>query len=154
MAECIETIMDSKRQENESLLAINQDLSEEYEHLLSLCWDSATLSASFYVIQTMEMFIVPEITDLRPMFSYTHNLFRQLNPIAVMASGHESFLREVMTLLKLPEDANPKDYTATAIHGTSEPNNFMVFPQSEKSMLNNRQRLWSIKISGECVFFT
>uniref|UniRef100_A0A1B0DQ33 DNA mismatch repair proteins mutS family domain-containing protein n=1 Tax=Phlebotomus papatasi TaxID=29031 RepID=A0A1B0DQ33_PHLPP len=134
--------------ENESLLAINQDLSEEYEHLLSLCWDSATLSASFYVIQTMEMFIVPEITDLRPMFSYTHNLFRQLNPIAVMASGHESFLREVMTLLKLPEDANPKDYTATAIHGTSEPNNFMVFPQSEKSMLNNRQRLWSIKISG------
>ncbi|XP_059612136.1 mutS protein homolog 5 isoform X1 [Phlebotomus argentipes] len=125
---------------------VNEDLSEEYEHLISLCWDSGNMSATFITLQTMEMFVVPEITDLRPMFSYTHNLFRQLNPIVVLASGHESFLREIMTLLKLPEEADPKDYVSAA--NQSGRNNFVVFPQSEKSVGQNRQRLWNINLSG------
>ncbi|XP_055679593.1 mutS protein homolog 5-like [Lutzomyia longipalpis] len=132
----------------ENLSSINQDLFEEYEHLLSLCWDSATLSATFYVMQTMEMFIVPEITDLRPMFSYTHNLFRQLNPIAVMASGHESFLREIMNLLKFPESACAKDYSVNVVLNNPDMNKFVVFPQSEKSFPENHRRLFNVNVAG------
>lgn len=132
---------------SEDTSSINQDLYEEYEHLVSLCWDSAILSATFYVVQTMEMYIVPEITDLRPIFSYTHNLFRQLNPIVVMASGHESFLTTIMNILKFPEDASSKDYSVNIVLNNPD-NKFIVFPQSEKSYPENRRRLWGVDVAG------
>ncbi|GAB0097770.1 DNA mismatch repair protein MutS, core [Sergentomyia squamirostris] len=130
----------------ENLLEINEDLSEEVEHILSMSWDSSIFSAAFYVVQTMEMFIVNEIPDLRPTFSYTQNLFRQLNPVAIVASGHEAFLRVLMTLLKYPEDVHPRDYVATI--NTGEQSKFLVYPQSEKIIQQNRERVFRIPLAG------
>lgn len=118
-----------------------------FEHILSVTWESGSLSAAFYTIQTMETFVVQEVIDLRPNFSLFHNLFRQLNPVYVLASGHESFLRQVMQLLNIPADA---DLTLFNVRKASFVANskFYVYQRGTNSLQLNRQRILKIKLSG------
>lgn len=124
----------------------NQDVAP-FEHILSVTWESGSLSAAFYTIQTMETFVVQEVIDLRPNFSLFHNLFRQLNPVYVLASGHESFLRLVMQLLNLPAESDLSLFSVKKTNFVAT-GKFYIYPRGEKALQLNRQRIVKIKLAG------
>lgn len=117
------------------------------EHILSVSWESGTLSAAFYVIQTMEAFVIQEVIDLRPNFSLFNNLYRQLNARYVIVSGHDAFVKHIMTTLNIPEATDQKLFhvkTAT-FNGSTK---LCIYPRGDKSLQLNRQQILRIKLSG------
>lgn len=117
------------------------------EYILSLTWESGTLSASYYIPQTMEVNVMQEVIDLRPNFSLLHNLFRQLSPVTVLASGHEGFLKQVMQILNIPEHTDPTIFHVMKSSGVNN-QKFLIYPRGEKMLHLNRRRILQMKLSG------
>lgn len=133
--------------ENNATESIELDSADEY--IISVSWNSGSLAAAHFKMNSMELYLMQEAIDLKPHFSLLHNLFRQLNGVYIIASGPREFLLEVMTLIGLPSDSDPNDYRVG--HTTNQSistASFLVYGNDSKSISSNRQRVMALKLPG------
>ncbi|KAL9697505.1 hypothetical protein quinque_000946 [Culex quinquefasciatus] len=71
--------------------------------ILSLCWSSGTLAASYYDIDQLELYAILQATEPRPQYPLARNLIRQYTPLFYLLSGSKHFHDDIPELLDLPE---------------------------------------------------
>lgn len=115
------------------------------EHVASFIWGSGHLSAAFYNITSMELFVTHEAVDLKPDFWHLKNLFRQMKMVNVLASGPPIFLEEIMKMLGLPDKCDPSVYRVNRLK-TLTAAEFIVYTNNEKTLRSNRKRILELEL--------
>lgn len=125
----------------------NSSISDDDEYILSLAWKQSVLSAAYFSKKTMSIFLVKEIDDFKPGFSYTANLLRQLTPSILLASGSPTYHKELLRLLKYPPDTDISKLKYSINHTPTS--NLILFSHSDtKHLAKCRQRILSLDIPG------
>ncbi|KXJ78687.1 hypothetical protein RP20_CCG003863 [Aedes albopictus] len=79
--------------------------SSQANKILSLCWSSGIVAASYYDVDQLEIYAIQQAADQRPQYALIGNLVRQYKPLFYLVSGSRKFLEDVPELLSLPEGA-------------------------------------------------
>ncbi|CRL02389.1 CLUMA_CG015583, isoform A [Clunio marinus] len=120
------------------------------EFILSLCWDSGILAASYYNLSSLEISIIHETIDLRPDHIQLRNLFRQIQPSFLVASASNQFLKDLIELLDLPENTDINKYKVSA-YKSANANTFNIsfFTYNRNNQHNVfRKRIYELDLPG------
>ncbi|CRL02391.1 CLUMA_CG015182, isoform A [Clunio marinus] len=118
--------------------------------ILSLCWDSGILAASYYNLSSLEISIIHETIDLRPDHIQLRNLFRQIQPSFLVASASNQFLKDLIELLDLPENTDINKYKVSA-YKSANANTFNIsfFTYNRNNQHNVfRKRIYELDLPG------
>lgn len=125
----------------------NGSFSDDDEYILSLAWKQSVLSAVYFSKKTMNVFLVKEVDDFKPAFSYTANLLRQLTPSIILASGSLIFHKELLRLLNYPPNTDISKFKYSINHTPTS--KLILFSHSDtKHLTKCRQRILSLDIPG------
>jgi DNA mismatch repair protein MSH5 len=139
------------------------------EFVLSVCWDTSTLSATYFDLLTRELHVrnfvinfnfnftstiqllfikqvMNEMTDLKSEHLSLKNLFQEVEPSYFIASGSKAFLDDVTELLSLSEDIikNMKDKKSKSKVG-----NLAFYTLNRKSQCEEyRKQIYEIEFPG------
>lgn len=119
----------------------------ESQLILSICWESGYLSASFFNIETMELSIMQKTIELRPEFVNLNNLFRITSPDYILMSGHDDFLKEVLRINNIPPEIELKSLKADKNCANFSTNVF-ILPMDKKTLFANKNRVLKLNLPG------
>lgn len=124
---------------------IEDEESSPSDYIASFIWSSGVISAVFYNISSMDLFVAHETVDLKPDFWHLRNIFRQMKMINVIASGPTAFLQQIMKLLGKPEKDDPNRYRLNRLKTLSAAE-FIVYSNNDKNLIANRKRILEMQL--------
>lgn len=91
-----------------------------------------------------------EITDIRPDHIMLRNVFRQIQPNFLVATGPNNFLQELIGLLDLPESTDVKKYKiCKGMTANANSSNISFYPFDRKGLQENyRKRIYELALPG------
>lgn len=120
---------------------------EDDDFVVSISWSKGVLAAAYFKLSSMEMFVTEETYDLKPDFPFLHNIFRTITMRHLIVSGPPEFLRKIVVLCGLPEDAEISQFRST--HPNLVSSRFLnIFSNDEKVVMPNRKRIINMDLPG------